>query len=987
MLRRFAPALLILGLCPGVAGATAPNGAVDSIATGSNGVAGWAYDPDAKSTSINMQLKINGVLHVQGPANVYRPDVNAAFGITGNHGFLYTFPDISSWGSFKADVYAMDSSGVGSTLVGTRYSVKVKTGAASATVKVDSSNYTADSSGNYFVHNRTGGSTFTVTPSKAGVCFTPLSITRTVTSGATPSDMVFTANSCLSISGSVGIAGAGATVTVGGVSTTASSTGAYTLSGLPPATYRLTASKPSCSFSPTALDVPLTTASVTGKNFTTTCAYSILGSVGVAGAGATVSAGGKSDTASSTGTYFIQGLSAGTYTITASKTGCSFTSLSVTLGPDATNKNLATSCVYSISGNVGAAGAGAIIGASNKTTTVSSTGAYTISGLGNGTHLVSASKANCTFNPLSLSVTINGGNLTGKNFTSSCAYSVSGSVGAAGAGVTLTAGGQTVTSSADGAFSFAKLNAGTYTLTPSKAGCTFSPASFTRAISSNVTGLDFTATCGTVLPPLVETITEEPAELRWTDVVMNVTSVPMQAGGEGLVIEIDFANLHRVKVYESDPYWFKYYRGFFGDTPGSYRGQQTVTRESPPGNPGVGCWTGTMSPLMFDSSTRTGGIYDFRQCYGIQSMFGPTSDWWAINHNFGAIGPFLPISFGMYRIPGSSLGIRGTEITAYWRGLPRIPLDYGPNINELSRYTNEIQEVFGGEVTPDGWGLVPENPDLDNTRLFWVKDVAREWMLPQPVDTPTKPMPVNFNLIYSLYTNLSDKSTAFQRAGVAMGLGDDISSDDVKKEGFYVIGKNPNGSWSRSGKLDTDTALFYMKDSRSLVINGSGNNFQSAMGAMERMAQESGKSYSVAYYMPQSIGPNAYLQASNDTMRGNLTTVFKTTADQGWKLNVATHSWSGYVTTTTCASNCQNINHISFAPATMPSLWPKMSTAYGGFNGTATVVVGNKDILSDYTALMTQPSINNRITEMRVDTPHPVARILGSTDFKNLWKY
>lgn len=78
--------------------------------------------------------------------------------------------------------------------------------------------------------------------------------------------------------------------------------------------------------------------------FTGSTTYSISGNAGTGGA--TVAAGSASVTADASGNYTIAGLPAGTYTVTASKTGCTFTpaSLSVTLGPSATGKNFTATC-------------------------------------------------------------------------------------------------------------------------------------------------------------------------------------------------------------------------------------------------------------------------------------------------------------------------------------------------------------------------------------------------------------------------------------------------------------------------------------------------------------------------------------------------------------------------------------------------------------------------------------------------------------------
>jgi hypothetical protein len=80
--------------------------------------------------------------------------------------------------------------------------------------------------------------------------------------------------------------------------------------------------------------------------------------------------------------------------------------------------------------------------------------------------------------------------------TGTATYSISGSAGTASA--TVTAGGKSATSDASGSYTIGGLAAGTYAVTPSKSGCTFSPASQSVTITSaNVTGKSFTATCGT----------------------------------------------------------------------------------------------------------------------------------------------------------------------------------------------------------------------------------------------------------------------------------------------------------------------------------------------------------------------------------------------------------------------------------------------------------------------------------------------------------
>ena len=77
-------------------------------------------------------------------------------------------------------------------------------------------------------------------------------------------------------------------------------------------------------------------------------------------------------------------------------------------------------------------------------------------------------------------------------------FSISGTAGTASANVA--AGSASATTDAGGAFTVSGLAAGTYTVTPSKSGCTFSPASRSVTIASaSVTGVTFTATCGSAV--------------------------------------------------------------------------------------------------------------------------------------------------------------------------------------------------------------------------------------------------------------------------------------------------------------------------------------------------------------------------------------------------------------------------------------------------------------------------------------------------------
>ena len=256
--------------------------------------------------------------------------------------------------------------------------------------------------------------------------------------------------------------------------------------------------------------------------------YSIAGSAGTSGA--TVSAGGVSATSDASGNYTISGLSAGTYTVTATKTGCTFspTSISVTVGPSATGKNFTASCS---SGDTALTSGQTLTG---QSVAKSAWKYYYIDVPSGATSLVFATTSATAdidiytqFNakPTSSSYTCrpysSSGNetctatnpsagrwylgvygyaaatysVTATVVTGPTTYSIAGSAGTSGA--TVTAGTRSATSDSTGAYTITGLAAGTYTVTPSKTGCTFSPTSLSVTVGPNATGKNFTASCGT----------------------------------------------------------------------------------------------------------------------------------------------------------------------------------------------------------------------------------------------------------------------------------------------------------------------------------------------------------------------------------------------------------------------------------------------------------------------------------------------------------
>jgi hypothetical protein len=151
-----------------------------------------------------------------------------------------------------------------------------------------------------------------------------------------------------------------------------------------------------------------------------------------------------------------------------------------------------SSTTFTISGTIsGAGGPGATValtGAATASVTADTSGAYTFSGIANGSYTVTPSKTGFTFTPANQAVTVSGANVTA-TFSSTAVqtFTISGTisgVGGSGARVALTgAATASVTANTSGVYTFSGIANGSYTVTPSKTGFTFTPANQAVTVS------------------------------------------------------------------------------------------------------------------------------------------------------------------------------------------------------------------------------------------------------------------------------------------------------------------------------------------------------------------------------------------------------------------------------------------------------------------------------------------------------------------------
>jgi subtilisin family serine protease len=223
--------------------------------------------------------------------------------------------------------------------------------------------------------------------------------------------------------------------------------------------------------------------------------------------GVTITLSGASSAVTTTdaeGKYTFYGLADGDYTITPSKGKVTFTPADrpITVNGFGVAVKSFTATVFSIAGKVRTASGQAVSGVTvtlggddSAIATTDGNGKYLFSGLGNGIYTVTPEKTGYSFTPsLKKTITVNGADKTGKNFTA-ITYAIKGFVrNAAGRpmpGVTISLSGdvtETRTTDEYGFYRFRNLPEGDYVVTPSKAGKTFEPTS--RAVTLNGANAD-----------------------------------------------------------------------------------------------------------------------------------------------------------------------------------------------------------------------------------------------------------------------------------------------------------------------------------------------------------------------------------------------------------------------------------------------------------------------------------------------------------------
>lgn len=400
------------------------------------------------------------------------------------------------------------------------------TGAAlsGATVALAGKWATTDSTGAFGIGGIPAG-TYTLTVTKAG--YAPLIIPGfAVSTSRSGLEFFLTQSPNLTVSGTIrkgSVTGPplpGVDVSIAGRTVTTDSTGSFTISDLAPGTYTVWLYK--YGYARKSIPGFLVNQDRTGVTFyLVPLAYQVSGTVRKGSAtgpvlpGVKVTIAGKSATTSSTGTFSIDEVPAGTHTVYLYKYGYfskKITGFVVNGDKSGVVFYLAPAVTYSLSGTLRAGSssgsplAGATVAIAGKSATTSSTGAFSLTGIPAGTYTLIISKYGYLTKTISGFVVSK--NMTGLAYFLSPAptYYVSGivRVGSASgpplAGATVSLAGKSTTTSSTGSFNLSGIPAGVYTLSITKAG--FLPNVITGfEVSGNRTGvvtfLVATATIGT----------------------------------------------------------------------------------------------------------------------------------------------------------------------------------------------------------------------------------------------------------------------------------------------------------------------------------------------------------------------------------------------------------------------------------------------------------------------------------------------------------
>lgn len=454
-----------------------------------------------------------------------------------------------------------------------------------------------------------------------------------------------------------------------------------------------------------------------------------------------------------------------------------------------------------------------------------------------------------------------------------------------------------------------------------------------------------------------------PDELTWADIVAGFEDFDGSTG-KVRVLYIDVDQIKNTKAYGDNPYWWQYYRTFW-DEDGNFVNRG---REVQQGTVGRDCTGLDWYPDATKQYTVDGlKKYSTRYCHPVsRKKSNQYCSVYMTNHYRGPITNRL--------LPG--LDTRGpTYYDTRATNRPGVNMNFEIHIDEyieLSRETFSCyatgtwRHVIAGEVTPDGYGIVPQSNEPEGSYpnpyykwLFILPSSKRARLAScKPGTCPAEPL-MDTGYVRIVDPPLTAVSTAelFRRALETHALGGvepvSMTNKDKAAEGLYFLVK-VNGKWTRSVApgdfFKMNNNLDWLRTCNCLTLNGSGNHFEDGINNGIAMAEELGRDFSIHYYMPTSMGFDAYENHdANTRIPEMIVQMVEWAAQNNEQLDIRGHSWSSWLLWRACGeapSKCSNVDLTTYAPATLWDNWGEIFYDMYDFKGNGNVVYGSNDFLS-----------------------------------------
>ena len=477
-----------------------------------------------------------------------------------------------------------------------------------------------------------------------------------------------------------------------------------------------------------------------------------------------------------------------------------------------------------------------------------------------------------------------------------------------------------------------------------------------------VENLDMGAGVGKAMKPKALTTPKVPVSGNpvnpYTSIFSKIVRMPGGADGSVMVAEVDMSKISTYRAESTDPDWVKYYMSFFVNGVYQPAVQAGSAAQGPVGY--LDSQVYPVSPNAWNSMSIGSSYPNFSSFVNQGSSYYPNYTWYdarpQYNQRTKATGQTMYVWFDHHYRKKS--GVLTPTFGTAGEGYRNLGVDYGATTAfrilfdqlvvlrpaDFTYYEVSYQkEVMAGEVTPDGWGIVPMTNSRYVPWIFIKPSTAICKVFGRAGACPGKTC--SYNCQVGMCDNYCRNSSGlhvphiFNPALLAntTEIGIDNAMDGTMSCGggsapdlanntkvFYV---DPSSDTVQE-IVDVNDQRLYAGYTGWIDVNGSMNTLSQAEQSAMLKANAKGKPL-VLVYMAQDIG---YAAANETAIRSKLSDLFNNySRSYGNNVIVTSHSFSGHIVES-LMKNITSITHYAFNPA--QGNW----SAMGGPNYTATYV-------------------------------------------------